>query len=147
MGKISVRPSAIVLKDGKLLVVKSEYNGQTFYLLPGGGIEEGETILQCAERETREETNIIVKAKKLTYLNDFIPEGGHCLNVYILAEVVSGSKATHEKDPDLKKGNVKKAEWKTLAELENLDFRPKELIKRIIRDAPKFSSENNYFLG
>lgn len=49
---------AIVIKDNKLLLIRVDYNdGRVHYLLPGGGVDDGETIKQAIVRETLEEYN------------------------------------------------------------------------------------------
>ena len=56
---------AIVVKDGRLLVIKIEYNdGRVHFLLPGGTVDPGETIRETAKREAFEEYGIIVKPLK-----------------------------------------------------------------------------------
>lgn len=54
---------AIVLKDNKVLVIKIDFaDGRpSHYLLPGGGVDEGETIKQTVVRETLEEYGAIVE--------------------------------------------------------------------------------------
>lgn len=140
---LSVRPSVIILEEGKLLVVRSVYGGEEFYLLPGGGIEGTETLYEAGVRETREETGQDVRILKVAYLNDFIEEASRCLNVYLLGKRSGQKPLTPQSD----EGNVKEALWISLKELENLDFRPKELIRRIQEDHPDFSSEDIYFVG
>lgn len=49
----------IVIKNGKLLLVKNEK--QDIFMLPGGGLEDGETIEECCVRELLEETGYICK--------------------------------------------------------------------------------------
>lgn len=50
----------IVVKDGKVLLsYETNYNK---FIIPGGGVEEGETYGECCERELLEETGMIVKA-------------------------------------------------------------------------------------
>ena len=63
--KFFKKARAIVIKDNKLLVIKVTYNdGRIHYLLPGGGVDEGETIKVAAVRETLEEYNDNVEAIK-----------------------------------------------------------------------------------
>ena len=67
---------SFIIKDNKLLVIKAESKDNNWiYLLPGGGVDEGETVKQAAVRESLEEYNINVKPIK--YL------GKHYYNVPI----------------------------------------------------------------
>jgi ADP-ribose pyrophosphatase YjhB (NUDIX family) len=43
--------------EGRVLLVKQTY--LTSWILPGGGVDRGETIEQAASRELREEANVI----------------------------------------------------------------------------------------
>lgn len=45
----------------KILIVKGSHG----WILPGGGVEEGETLLETAIREIKEETNCTIKLKSL----------------------------------------------------------------------------------
>lgn len=49
---------AIVIKSGRLLAIRVDYNnGKHHYLLPGGGVDDNETIKDAIIRETLEEYN------------------------------------------------------------------------------------------
>ncbi len=48
---------AIVIKDGKILMVHSKKKG--YYKFPGGGLEENESFETCALRELQEESGYI----------------------------------------------------------------------------------------
>jgi 8-oxo-dGTP diphosphatase len=56
----------LVVHDGKYLLAernKENYNG--YWIIPGGGVQFGETIQEAALREIKEETNLDVELIKL----------------------------------------------------------------------------------
>jgi len=54
--------SAAIFRDGKVLVVRRARNpALNLYTFPGGAVEIGETLLQAATREVREETSLDVE--------------------------------------------------------------------------------------
>lgn len=48
----------ILVKDGRILL--SYYKKKDQYLIPGGGIDEGESLEECCKRELAEECGILV---------------------------------------------------------------------------------------
>ena len=55
---------AIMRNDGKLLVVRRKLSDDFLageWELPGGGVDAGETIEQCAARELKEETGLEIE--------------------------------------------------------------------------------------
>ena len=50
---------AIIVQDGRILLTHELNSG--WWLIPGGGIEEGETPEECVIREVEEETGVIVR--------------------------------------------------------------------------------------
>jgi 8-oxo-dGTP diphosphatase len=50
---------AIILKDKHILLVTG--HGADFYWTPGGGVEEGETIVQTLHRELAEELHATIE--------------------------------------------------------------------------------------
>ena len=45
--------------EGRIAMVSQEHEGREIWMLPGGGIEEGENAAEAAERETLEETGLL----------------------------------------------------------------------------------------
>ena len=73
--RVTVR--AIVLHEGKLLCVKQKlYNELSFTLndywnIPGGGLDPGESLIDCLKREMLEETAIAAVPGSLMYVQQF----------------------------------------------------------------------------
>lgn len=63
------RVGIFIIKDGKILVgdtTKDKYNPYKYkYIIPGGGIEPGESLIDTASRECREEIAVLPKDIKI----------------------------------------------------------------------------------
>lgn len=59
------RAGIILIENGNLAVIKRIRNGCIYYVIPGGGMEEGETEMETAVREAEEELGINVSELKL----------------------------------------------------------------------------------
>ncbi|MCR4391419.1 MAG: NUDIX domain-containing protein [Candidatus Acetothermia bacterium] len=72
MKPIRTAAKAIVIRDGRLLVTVNRDPDGVFYLLPGGGQEPGETLLQALRRECREEIGADVEIGDLVFVREYI---------------------------------------------------------------------------
>jgi ADP-ribose pyrophosphatase YjhB (NUDIX family) len=63
------RCQTVVIQNDCILLLRhvNFKKGTSYWWLPGGGQEEGETYEQAAIRETREETNLIVRVERLLF--------------------------------------------------------------------------------
>lgn len=62
-----IRAVAIIVNDKKILLIHRISHGKEYYVFPGGGVENDETIEQAVLREVQEETSLEVKIEKLLY--------------------------------------------------------------------------------
>ena len=88
--------------------------GQYLWELPAGKVDEGETVLQAAKRELKEETGY--KAKKWTKISSYYPSPGFLgekMTIYLATDLVEGE-ATPMDDERIEK------RWFTTKELDEL---------------------------
>lgn len=69
MAKIIASGVFIVRKDGKLLIAHPTNHGKDFWSIPKGRVDDGETFLEGAIRECKEECNVdLVDSKDFSIL-------------------------------------------------------------------------------
>jgi ADP-ribose pyrophosphatase YjhB (NUDIX family) len=84
---IIVRPTGILVEDGRILVIKQYVTEKRNWSLPGGRLEPDETIQQCLVREWKEETGLDVVIKELLYVTDrFSGSNTHTVHMTFLLE-------------------------------------------------------------
>ncbi|WP_413289232.1 NUDIX domain-containing protein [Bdellovibrio sp. HCB337] len=67
-----ISAKAVVINDGKILLIKKTDSGGDYYILPGGGQEHGENLHQTLIREVKEETGYSIQPKDLLFVRDYI---------------------------------------------------------------------------
>jgi 8-oxo-dGTP diphosphatase len=91
----------LIIKDGKVLLGKRKAShGIGTWCPPGGHLEFGESMEDCARREVLEETGMKIKNLRFaTATNDvFVEDGKHYITLHILAELDSGEPKVVEPD-------------------------------------------------
>ena len=71
-----IRVSGILKKDDKILFVKHRKHGEEYYLLPGGGVDFGETFEIALKREFLEEVNLNISVDKLCLISEGVDPKG-----------------------------------------------------------------------
>jgi 8-oxo-dGTP diphosphatase len=91
--------AVIVIKDDKILLGKRKNShGAGTWALPGGHLEFGESIKDCARRELWEEAGIRIRNLRYgPYTNDvFKRQGKHYVTLFVLADYDSGAPTVKE---------------------------------------------------
>ena len=99
---VRIRTAGLVVRDGKLLLIGHLKNGRKYWLVPGGGVDFGESAAEALAREMREELSIEVKAKDLVFTCDSIDPSGerHVFNLFFSCEETGGEPSLGD-DPRL----------------------------------------------
>ena len=75
MKRFNLRVYAIIINDNDEVLLSDERRfGNAFTKFPGGGLEWGEGLTECLEREIEEELGIDVTIGELFYVNDFFQQ-------------------------------------------------------------------------
>jgi len=117
-----VRVAALLVdRDGQVVVVRHRFGASTYHLLPGGGVDFGETLAAALVREVAEETGLECEVGRPVLLNDTIAPDGlrHVVNITFEAHIVGGRITSSPNDD-----RVEGTELVRVADLERLDLRP-----------------------
>ena len=76
----------VILENGRVALIQRVRAGQTYYVLPGGGIEAAETPEAAAVREAHEELGLLVELERLLAVVQFDAHEQY----YYLARAVGG---------------------------------------------------------
>ena len=91
-GRIRVRVCGVLIENEHILLAKHEGIGDKdiLWIPPGGGLEVGETIVECLTREFEEETNLVVEVGDFLCANEFINGSLHALELFFIVKRKSG---------------------------------------------------------
>ncbi|MDB5096497.1 MAG: hydrolase [Cyanobacteria bacterium RYN_339] len=112
---------AVVLVEGdRVLLVRHTKKDKSYWLLPGGGLDYGEGIAECARREIREETGLEIQVERFLYLSEAIApdRSRHILNITVLGRLAGGELTTPDEEV------LDAVQWFPIVELPTLTLYP-----------------------
>ncbi|MEM7275115.1 MAG: NUDIX domain-containing protein [Actinomycetota bacterium] len=134
-GPVRRRAGVIAVREGSVALIERHRGGRQYWVVPGGGIEPGETIPEAAAREGREELGVPVTVGALLvelsapYLNG---TPGH--HYYFEATVASTEIRIDGPELDNPQSSgTYRAVWVRLEDVPSLDVRPPEIAELIAR--------------
>lgn len=131
--EVRVGVATVIVREGCILLgERIGSHGSHTWATPGGHLELGESIEECAKRETFEETGLAVDSiKKLGFTNDiFVKEHKHYVTLFVLAFCSGGEPRVTEPD------KCKQWRWCKLDELPQPLFLP---LINLLKENPSLS--------
>lgn len=89
---LRIRVGAVLIENNRMLLIAHKKDGEVYWMLPGGGVNVGESLEDALKRELLEELNISVKVNAVSFLSDSIHPFGkrHIVNICFLCSHLSG---------------------------------------------------------
>lgn len=120
--EIRIRVAVVIPRENEILLVRHVKQGRQYWLIPGGGLNFGETIEECARREIKEETNMEIKLLKLLFVSESVSleYERHLVNLFFLGKVLSPEAPLKVTD-DVR---VKEARYLPVDRLKEIELHP-----------------------
>ncbi|WRZ77644.1 NUDIX hydrolase (plasmid) [Streptomyces sp. NBC_01237] len=110
--------TGIVIEDDRLLLLNQDTDGPRSWSLPGGKVEDGETLEEALVREMREETGAEIEVGRLLYLCDNI--NAHVVHITFEARRVGGEIGEVKEGADTRQ--IRGVEFVALVDVPALGF-------------------------
>jgi len=135
--KIIERVRAIIIEQDKILLINRIKGNDSYWVIPGGAVESGESHEQAVKRECLEELGVKIEVQKL-FLQRFGDKKGieGQQEFFYLCKIVDGQMGTGQ-GPEFQAGTQYKGEyrikWINLKDLLEINLKPKEVKNKIIQ--------------
>jgi len=122
----------IANEEGKILMVRQHHEERDIWMVPGGGIEEGENSIEAAVREAKEETGLDIEVTGVAWhIEEVSEERGQRFVNYMIGQIKGGELALG-RDPEFDDAHQV---------LREVKFMSKEEISRLEHVFPKFFND------
>lgn len=123
-GRLRIRVNGILVEDDKILLVKLAKMGDAGFLWmpPGGGMHFGSDARGNLVREFEEETGLKVEVKSLLFVNEYLNDPLHALELFFQVKKTGGELRLGT-DPELseKEQILEEIRFFSFSELDNID--------------------------
>ena len=133
-----IRSSVVIVEKGQVVLIRRVWNGSTYFVFPGGGVEKGESLEKAAIREAMEELGVKVKVKDCIYRLEYEDNPQY----FFLSEITSGTLGTGRGEEY--RGGIRgsyKPVWINIQALSSMDVRPVEVALEIQSLFPSINSK------
>ena len=141
--RYGISAAALIVQQKRLLLVNHRKSGQyDFWVPPGGKLQGNESIFDCAQRETMEETGLSVALDRIVYIVEYAEPGYHFCKFFIRCKTFDGHPTLANRESD--KTFLASARFLSRADMDGLDVRPTILKDRFWADLEAGFPETRY---
>jgi ADP-ribose pyrophosphatase YjhB (NUDIX family) len=137
------RVGVVLLERDMILLANHVDGSESYWVLPGGALENWETLKECAVREVKEETGLEIKVRRLLFVDEAISEDKRVVvtNIVFLGEIIGGRLNPKPM------GYFRGAEFIHVNQLDEINFYPR-ITAKVLKEAysTNFKIETKYFL-
>lgn len=91
MNTVRVRLALLIYEEDRVLMIRHKKDSREYWLVPGGGLEFGETVDFCIKREMKEECGIDVCVEKFVFSCETIGNNRHILHLFFRGKRTGGN--------------------------------------------------------
>lgn len=119
----------LLTRDEQVALIRRRRAGAEYHLFPGGGVEQGESAVEAAAREAREELGVDVRIERIVATVRF----GERIQLFFAAAATGGVFGTGTgaelSDPESAPDGSYVPLWVPFAALETIDVRPRAVAR------------------
>jgi len=123
------RAVAVVWGGDRVLVVKRHFEGRDYAVMPGGGVEEGESAAAAVVRELREETSLVARVDRLLWT---LEHDDRTASYFLMTDVRSTPLLSGPEAEAHCSENSFELTWARLDQLDLLNLQPVEIRTRLV---------------
>lgn len=133
---MKVRAAVVIVEDDRVALIERVRDGRTYFVFPGGKVEDGETPEDTAVREAYEELGVEVELGDLIFRST----GSNRLHLHYRARIVGGEFGAGRGREMVTSGETPKGTyqpvWMRLEDLTKCDVLPMRLAEELAARQP-----------